>query len=227
MWYDNVDAKKVLDNRHFDFDFREDHTVSILNNNKQAVDWHYAMLEVLPHYDIVTVERVAGFFSQCGHESNNFTVLEENLNYSWQALRRVFGRYFKTDEHAREYHRQPEKIANYVYMDEYRSRRGALGNVHPGDGWKFRGRGIIQITGRENYAAFGETIGMTAEEALDYIVTKEGAIESACWYWKINNINPHADDRNVTAMTRAVNGGTNGLDDRKNRWKKAISVLSE
>lgn len=228
MWYDQVDAIPAKDalKSKFDFDFQERHTVSILSNNSDASEWHQAIIQVLPGYEIVTINRVAGFFSQCGHESNNFTVLEENLNYSWQALRRVFGRYFATDEHAKQFHRQPEKIANYVYMDKHRTKRGALGNTEQGDGWKFRGRGIIQITGRNNYAAFGRTVGMSAEEAAEYITTKQGALESACWFWKTNNINSIADRGDVDAMTRAVNGGTNGIDDRRRRWNDALSILS-
>ena len=134
---------------------------AMIPKNRKAAEWYEAAVPMFEQYEINTVNRIAGFMAQCAHESADFTRLEENLNYSEKALNGVFGRYFgKGKRDAAEYARDPEKIANYVYQDEYRSKRGALGNTEPGDGWLFRGRGIKQLTGRNNYAAFGETVGM-------------------------------------------------------------------
>ena len=144
----------------------------------------------------------------------------ENLNYSEEALNSVFGRYFgKGKRNAKDYARNQEKIANYVYQDEFRSKRGALGNVNAGDGWLFRGRGIKQLTGRNNYAAFGKSVGMSAEEAAGYVATEKGAMESACWFWKTNKLQKWADKGDNKGLTKAINGGTIGLADRNARWE--------
>ena len=209
----------------FEFDFTRDHLAEIIPGNKQVDEWYAALYEVLPMYEITTERRVAHFLSQCAHESANFKRLEENLNYSAKALRAVFGRYFgdppKRD--ADEYHRQPEMIANYVYMDEFRKYK--MGNIHEGDGWLFRGRGLEQLTGRENYSRFGDSIGMTAEEAAEYVQSFNGAIQSACWFWDTNNLNDIADGDNVKLMTKKINGGSIGLEDRQRRYINAMEVL--
>ena len=209
----------------FEFDFTRDHLAEIIPGNKQVDEWYAALYEVLPMYEITTERRVAHFLSQCAHESANFKRLEENLNYSAKALRAVFGRYFgdppKRD--ADEYHRQPEMIANYVYMDEFRKYK--MGNIHEGDGWLFRGRGLKQLTGRENYSRFGDSIGMTAEEAAEYVQSFNGAIQSACWFWDTNNLNDIADGDNVKLMTKKINGGSIGLEDRQRRYVVAMNVL--
>ena len=209
----------------FEFDFTRDHLAEIIPGNKQVDEWYAALYEVLPMYEITTERRVAHFLSQCAHESANFKRLEENLNYSAKALRAVFGRYFgdppKRD--ADEYHRQPEMIANYVYMDEFRKYK--MGNIHEGDGWLFRGRGLKQLTGRENYSRFGDSIGMTAEEAAEYVQSFNGSIQSACWFWDTNNLNDIADGDNVKLMTKKINGGSIGLEDRQRRYINAMEVL--
>jgi putative chitinase len=112
-------------------------------------------------------------------------------------------------------------------MDEFRSRAGALGNVQPGDGWRFRGRGIKQLTGRNNYTAFGQSVGMSAEQAAEYVATPQGAIESACWFWHTNNLNRFADNRDINGLSRAINGGDIGIVDRRNRWNTALQVLGK
>ena len=207
----------------FDFDFTKEHLQEIISDD--ADNWYDALCELLPKYGITTERRVAHFLSQCAHESGGFKKLEENLNYSAKALRAVFGRYFgeppKRD--ADEYHRQPEMIANYVYMDEFRKYK--MGNVEEGDGWRFRGRGLKQLTGRHNYTKFGESIGMSAEEASEYVATPAGAIESACWFWDTNNLNSIADTDDVVKMTKKINGGNIGLEDRQKRYKHAMEVL--
>ncbi len=206
-----------------DFAFTKEHLEEIISDDPD--NWYDALCELLPKYGITTERRVAHFLSQCAHESAGFKRLEENLNYSAKALRAVFGRYFgdSPKRDADEYHRQPEMIANYVYMDEFRKYK--MGNVEEGDGWLFRGRGLKQLTGRDNYTKFGASVGMTAEEAAEYVATPAGAIESACWFWDTNNLNDIADGDDVKRMTKKINGGSIGLDDRKKRYMHAMEVL--
>lgn len=209
----------------FDFEFTRDHLEPIIPNNKDVDKWYEALCDMLPKYGITSERRVAHFLSQCAHESANFKRLEENLNYSGKALRAVFGRYFgnppKRD--ADLYHRRPETIANYVYMDEFRKYK--MGNVNEGDGWLFRGRGLKQLTGRDNYTKFGASVGMSAEEAAEYVATEKGAVESACWFWDANNLNEIADTDDVKRMTKKINGGSIGLADRQKRYTNAMEVL--
>jgi putative chitinase len=208
------------------FDLKEAHLAAMIPTNKNVAMWHKAMLEIFPKYDINTANRIAGFVAQCAHESNNFNSLEENLNYSEDALKKIFGRYFGTGgtkRNAKEYARNPEKIANYVYQDEFRSSK--MGNTKAGDGWLFRGRGLKQLTGRENYTNFGKSIGMTAEQAAVYVATEKGAIESACWFWNAKKLNAVADSGDIVKMTKIINGGDIGLADRKKRYEAALAVL--
>ena len=199
---------------------------AMIPKNKNAKEWYDAAVPMFEQYEINTPKRIAGFMAQCAHESLDFTRLEENLNYSEKALNAVFGRYFgKGKRDAAEYARKPEKIANYVYQDEFRSKRGAMGNVNDGDGWLFRGRGIKQLTGRNNYTAFGKTVGMSAEEAAEYVATPKGAIESACWFWKTNKLDKWADKGDNVGLTKKINGGTIGLEDRNRRWEEALAIL--
>ena len=208
------------------FDLKEAHLAAMIPTNKNVAMWHKAMLEIFPKYDINTANRIAGFVAQCAHESNNFNSLEENLNYSEDALKKIFGRYFGTGgtkRNAKEYARNPEKIANYVYQDEFR--KSKMGNTKAGDGWLFRGRGLKQLTGRENYTNFGKSIGMTAEQAAEYVATEKGAIESACWFWNAKKLNAVADSGDIVKMTKIINGGDIGLADRKKRYEAALAVL--
>ena len=209
----------------FEFDFTEEHLAKIIPGNKNVSQWYDALVDVMPKYGITTERRVAHFLSQCAHESANFKRLEENLNYSAKALRAVFGRYFGNPpkRNADEYHRKPEMIANYVYMDEFRKYK--MGNVNEGDGWLFRGRGLKQLTGRDNYTKFGNSVNMTAEEAAEYVATEKGAVESACWFWDTNNLNSIADTDDVKRMTKKINGGSIGLEDRQSRYLNAMKVL--
>lgn len=210
----------------FKFDFTRDMLRTMIQNNPESDAWYDELVEILPKYDITTVERVAGFIAQCAHESNNFKALEENLNYREETLLKIFPRYFGPGKrNAAEYAKNPEKIANYVYMDEFRSKQGAMGNTQPGDGWRFRGRGLKQLTGRNNYTAFAKSVNMTAEEASDYLGTKKGAVESACWFWNTAKLNDIADKGDIVAMTKKINGGTIGLEDRQKRWNEGLAVL--
>lgn len=194
----------------------------IFPNNKEIAEWLAAIERILPKYEINTSRRLAAFLSQTGHESLDYTVLTENLNYGENALNTVFPKYFKNSgRDAAQYARQPEKIANIVYAN-----RMGNGDTASGEGWKFRGRGIIQLTGKDNYTTFGKTIGKTADEVIQYLQTKDGAIESAAWFWTTRNINSPADKEDTIAVTKLINGGTHGIDDRTARYKKIIGILS-
>jgi putative chitinase len=198
----------------------------MLPTNREVGEWCAALNEMLPKYGITTDKRIAGFISQCAHESSDFRVLQENLNYKEATLLKVFPRYFGPGkENAAEYAGKPEKIANYVYMDKHRSKAGALGNVKDGDGWLFSGKGLKQVTGRANTTAFGKTVGMTAEEAAAYLLTKKGALESALWFWGSRNLNEVADTGDVVRLTKIINGGDIGLSDRQARYAKAMAAL--
>jgi putative chitinase len=198
----------------------------MIPTNKEIGEWCAALNEMLPKYGITTDKRIAGFISQCAHESMDFRVLEENLNYKEETLLRVFPRYFGPGkENPAEYARNPQKLANYVYMDKNRSSAGALGNTLENDGFAMRGKGLKQVTGRANHAAFGKTVGMTAEEAAVYLLTKKGALESALWFWGSRNLNEVADTGDQVRLTKIINGGDIGLADRQARYAKAMAAL--
>jgi putative chitinase len=195
--------------------------IHILHGNADAAAWADAALEILPKYEINTPNRIAGFFAQCGHESMNFTALSENLNYRAETLEKLFSKYFsKAGRNAADYAKQPEKIANVIYAN-----RMGNGDTASGDGFKFRGRGVIQLTGRDNYSAFALSIKMTLPDVIDYVQTKKGALESACWYWNSRKINLACDENDIVKMTKLVNGGTIGLEDRRKHYEQALAVL--
>ncbi len=177
------------------------------------------VMELLNKYEINTPDRIAGFFAQCGHESGDFKVKVENLNYSADRLKAVFPKYFKTrDPNA--YARKPELIASLVYGN-----RMGNGDESSKEGYKFRGRGFIQLTGKTNYTAFADSIGKSIDEAISYLETDEGSLESALFYWKKANCNKHCDSKNQTALCKSINGGTHGLDDRTKRFNKIKSIF--
>ena len=203
------------------FELKKEHVAEMLKGNKNIDAWYDAMVKVLPKYNINTPNRVAGFIAQCAHESLNFTVLEENLNYSAANLEKVFSKYFsKAGRKTTGYVKQPEKLANLVYAD-----RLGNGDTASGDGYKFRGRGIIQLTGRENYTNFGKAVGKTPDEVIEYLKTIEGALESACWYWNNRNINAACDANDIVRMSKLVNGGDIGLADRKKNYEQNLRIL--
>ena len=164
--------------------------------------------------------RAAHFFAQTAHESGNFKAFSENLNYSAKGLRSIFGKYFPTDALARAYERKPEKIANRVYAN-----RMGNGDEASGEGWLYKGRGPLQLTGKNNYRAFGKYIGRE-QEILDNpdIVANELGFESALWFFDANKLwgicDQGVNDATILALTKRINGGTHGLDDRKLKTKK-------
>jgi putative chitinase len=192
----------------------------IIPKNKYVSYWYDALRQLLPQYEINTSERIAAFLAQCAHESGGFVFIKENLNYRWQSLRKVFPKYFPTDALAQQYEKQPEKIANRVYAN-----RMGNGPEESGDGYKFCGRGLIQVTGRENYSWFAASLHISPEEASEYMETFEGAAQSACWFWESNNLNQWADKRDILTLTKRINGGTIGLEDRKKHYEHCLHIL--
>jgi putative chitinase len=205
----------------FNFDFTAEKLAKCLSRNKNTAELFEVFSDVLPRYEITTVERVAAFLAQCGHESADFTVLKENLNYSAEGLSKVFPKRFPTVAAAQPYNRNPEKIANKIYSD-----RMGNGPEASGEGYKFRGRGAIQLTGKENYSKFAASVGKTLDEAVAYTETLAGAIESACWFWNTNKLNALADATDIVTLTKRINGGTIGLEDRKHHFENNLIVLS-
>ena len=188
--------------------------------NQYLSHWYEALSEILPEYDINTPERVAAFIAQCAHESGGFKFLKENLNYKAASLRKVFPKYFPSDELAQAYEKKPEKIANRIYGN-----RMGNGPEESGDGFRYCGRGLIQLTGKDNYSWFAASLEIPVEEASEYLETFEGAVQSACWFWETNNLNQWADKGDILTLTKRINGGTIGLEDRIKHYNHALHVL--
>ena len=200
--------------------FTEDQLKEILPGNLNIKEWYQALLDILPDYEINTNERIAAFLAQCAHESNNFKVIKENLNYKSESLLKVFPKYFKTDAIAEEYAHNQEMIANRVYAN-----RMGNGDEKSGDGFKYCGRGLIQLTGHDNYQAFADSMEGDIDDLPEYLATFEGAVQSAAWFWETNNLNVLADAQDILALTKRINGGTIGLEDRIKHYNHALEVL--
>ena len=195
----------------------------LIPKNPYVKQWHTALAQLLPDYEINTAKRIAAFIAQCAHESGNFTQLRENLNYRAVTLRKIFPKYFPTDELAQQYASMPNKqeaIASLVYAN-----RMGNGAPHTGDGYRYAGKGLIQLTGKDNYTWFAASLGITVEEAAEYLETFEGAAQSACWFWETNKLNQWADAGDILTLTKRINGGTIGLEDRIKHYKHALHVL--
>ena len=206
----------------FSFNFTEQQLAQLIPGNPYIPQWYHALSMILPDYGIDTVPRVAAFVAQCAHESANFKFLKENLNYKAESLMRVWPSRFPNIDVARQYAMQPEKIANKVYSD-----RMGNGPESSGDGWRYAGKGLIQLTGRDNYTRFAESIETPVEEIPDYLGTFEGAVQSACWFWEVNNLNQWADAGDILTLTKRINGGVIGLEDRKKHYAHALHVLGQ
>jgi putative chitinase len=191
-----------------------------IGNNQYLEQWCNALNKILPEYDINTPQRVAAFIAQTAHESANFTALHENLNYRAETLLKVFPKYFPTDALAQQYAHHPEMIANRVYAN-----RMGNGDEASGDGFRYCGRGLIQLTGKSNYQAFADSIQMPLEDVPAYLQTFEGAVQSACWFWESNNLNQYADSGDIVTMTKRINGGTIGLADRQAHYTHDLQVF--
>jgi len=191
-----------------------------IGNNPYLEHWTDALNKILPDYEIDTPERVAAFIAQSAHESGNFTALHENLNYRPETLRKIFPKYFPDDATAAQFAHKPEAIANRVYAN-----RMGNGPESSGDGFNYCGRGLIQLTGKSNYQAFADSLEMAVEAVPEFLSTFEGAIQSACWFWEANNLNQWADAGDITKMTKIINGGDIGLEDRKKHYQHALHVF--
>lgn len=204
----------------FEFDFTAEKLEKIIPNAAYGVDtWFNELNEMLPVFEITSVGRVAAFVAQTAHESGGYRALVENLNYAGDKLSGIWPKHFK-DVDVSQYHRNPQAIANRAY----RSRMGN-GDEASGDGWKYRGRGLIQLTGKDNYTRFGEYAEISAEDAAEYLETPRGAVHSACWFWYANDLNTYADAGDFVGMTKRINGGTIGLDDRIKHYNEACHIF--
>ena len=195
----------------------------LLPKNPYIDQWHKALSQLLPDYEINTPQRIAAFIAQCSHESGGFTALEENLNYKPATLRKLFSKYFPTDELANQYCSKPNKqeaIANRVYAN-----RMGNGPEESGDGWAFRGRGLIQLTGRTNYEKCGQGLGLDLISDPMYLESPEGAARSAGWFWHVNKLNILADSGDIKTMTKKINGGFIGLEDRIKHYEHILHIF--
>ena len=213
--------------QEFSFDFTQEKLEHLLPRNKYIENWFNALLTILPEYDITNKSRVAAFIAQTSHESLNYTVLQENLNYSAKGLTRVWPKRFPVSVAAR-YAHKPQAIANRAYG-------GRMGNGEEssGDGWRYRGRGLIQLTGKYNYSKFAESIDTPLAEIPEYLETFEGAVQSVCWYWETNNLNTWVDINDFDGLSDMINKGKKtpqvgdaiGYSDRLSKYRKALRVL--
>lgn len=195
----------------------------LLPKNPYVEHWHHALEQLFPDYDINTPRRMAAFIAQCAHESGGFMVLKENLNYKAASLRKIFPKYFPNDQIAQEYASKPNKqeaIANRIYAN-----RMGNGDEASGDGFRYCGRGLIQLTGKSNYQSFADSLEMKVEDVPEYLATFEGAAQSACWFWESNNLNQWADKGDILTLTKRINGGVIGLEDRIKHYEHALHVI--
>jgi putative chitinase len=179
-----------------------------------------ALATAMRRFEIDTPPRMAAFTAQLAHESGQLQRWTENLSYRWERLRQVFPKYFATDAEARAFDRKPERIANRVYA-------GRMGNgpEPSGDGWRYRGRGPIQLTGKDNYRACGSAIGVDLVGDPDLLATPGPGCLAAAWFWARNGLNTLADAGDFVTITRRINGGLNGLADRREFWEHAKAVF--
>lgn len=183
-------------------------------------NWFNSFIDSLPEDMIENPNRIAGFLAQTSHESGKYKFLTENLNYSDKGLLKTFSKYFN-ESNVMDYARKPEAIANRVYAN-----RMGNGDEASGDGWRYCGRGLIQLTGKNNYQAFADSEQMNVEEVTDYLTTYVGAIRSALWFWNKNNLNTTADAGDLVMMTKKINGGTHGLAERTAEYKRILEIYT-
>lgn len=194
----------------------------VCTTNRSVLENYVEPLNTVGEYYemFVDCKRIAGFLAQVMHESNAFRVIIENLNYSADGLRKIFPKYFPTMDLANQYAKQPEKIANRVYANRMRN-----GDEQSGDGWKFRGRGLIQLTGRDNYTRLAEALEMDIDATVAYLETPNGAVASAGWFWDNNKLNEYCDRNDFIGLTKRINGGIIGLQERQQYYNKILRLL--
>lgn len=213
----------------FNFNFTKDKLEKIIPGNKYVVNWYNALYAILPEYEITTIPRVSAFLAQTAHESMNFTALSENLNYSAKGLMKTWPSRFPSVAIANQYAHKPQNIANKVYAN-----RMGNGPESSGDGWKFRGRGLIQLTGKENYTWFAESIESDVNNMPTYLETFEGAVQAAAWFFETNNLNHYADINDFDGVSDIINKGRKtpkigdsiGYADRLNKFIKIKKILN-
>lgn len=194
-------------------------------------EWFIPMLATFERFDISTPERQAGFIGQCQHESGNFKKVRENLNYSAKALRSMFGKHRITDDECELYGRTDDHaadkamIANTIYGGKWGAEN--LGNTEPTDGWNYSGRGVIQLTGRANYQKLSDAVGVDFIGSPHLLEQPEYAILSAGWFWDSRGLNKYADERDWLTLTKRINGGTIGLEDRVAHIEQALQILND
>lgn len=196
----------------------------LLPKNPYLDHWFHALEQLLPDYEINTPKRMAAFLAQCAHESGNFIATKENLNYRPETLVKLFSKYFDLPT-AQQYCASPNKqeaIANRIYAN-----RMGNGNEASGDGYRYCGRGLIQVTGKANYTDFADSLEITPQEASEYMHTFEGAAQSACWFWETRKLNDYADRGDIKGMTKIINGGYIGLEDRISHFEHALHIFGE
>lgn len=196
-------------------------------NREQLVKLHInpdladPLNETFARFNINTPRQQAAFIGQCGHECGNFRVFEENLNYRAETLMKLWPKRFPTLEFAKQYERNPKKIANSVYANRMGNRDEASG-----DGWRFRGSGALQLTGHANFYHAGQALGVDFVMEPELVRTPKYALLTAGWFWSTHNCNALAEAADWTALTKKINGGTIGLADRIKHTEQALSVLS-
>ena len=183
-------------------------------------EWVDALNETFTRFNIDTPNQQAAFIGQCSHECGNFKVLEENLNYRAATLMKLWPKRFPTLEFANQYGGNAKKIANSVYSNRMGNRDEASG-----DGYRFRGRGCIQLTGHANYFHAGKALGVDFVMEPELVRTPRYAAQTAGWFWQTHKLNQTADGRDFVSMTKKINGGTIGLDDRIKHINQALAVL--
>jgi putative chitinase len=212
-----------------------EHLVAAGVSRELAERWLPHVQTALERFGITTKRQVAGWIAQCAHESAGFKTLTENLNYSADTMAVVWPTRFavlgpdkkpvkvkgknQPNKFALALHRKPELIANTVYAN-----RMANGNIESGDGWRYRGRGLKQLTGKDNYTRCGQGLGMDLVSNPDLLLSPEGASMSAAWFWSVNKCGPIADSGDFVALTKKINGGTIGLEDRQRRYNAVMAV---
>ena len=185
-----------------------------------GADWVDALNETFSRFNLTSNNQKAMFIGQCSHECGNFRTLEENLNYRAETLMKLWPKRFPSLEFAKQYEKNPKKIANSVYASRMGNRDEASG-----DGYRFRGRGALQCTGHSTYFHAGKALGVDFVMQPDLVATPKYAALTAGWFWETHKLNPPADALDYTKVTKIINGGTIGLDDRIAHVKQALAVL--
>ena len=198
----------------------QDQLSQVLPGNQYIDNWLDSLNQTLPAYDITTVNRIAAFLGETYVESAAYTELHENLNYRATSLMREWPKHFPTLDIATQYANNPEAIANRAYAN-----RMGNGDEASGDGWRYCGRGLIQITGRDNYQAFANSVGMDINSVPAYLQTFNGAVVSACWFWQNNDLNHLADAWDIDTISIRISGGTNSSIEREQQCSRVQQIL--